>query len=211
MSHHRASLGRVTSAALLLAVTLAGCLGKGGTTTRYYLVDPVAYSAPESAAAPAAVEIMNLHIPQYLERFQIATRTGDNGIIYAEYHQWGESLRKNLLRSMARNLSALLGTTDVSTPLNRSLAAPDWRITIHIDQFEQDVDGLVRLKARWQVLDARIPKAVPTTHALELESATALGKGDFGPMVAAMSELYGQLAEAVAASIQAGAAPEAGP
>ena len=72
MAHHRASLGRVTCAALLLALTLAGCLGKGGTTTRYYLVDPVAFTAPESAA-PLAVDIMDLHIPQYLERFQIAT------------------------------------------------------------------------------------------------------------------------------------------
>ncbi len=204
MAQHRTSPGRGIGATLLLALALAGCLGKGGTTTRYYLVDPVSYTAPESAAAPAAVEIMDLHIPQYLERFQIATRTGDNGIVYAEYHQWGENLRKNLLRTMARNLSGLLGVTDVSTPLNRSLAAPDFRIQIHIDQFEQDVDGHVRLKARWQVLDARAPQAVPATHGLELESATAIEQRDFGPMAAAMSELYGQLAEAIAASIQDG-------
>ncbi|OGT79203.1 MAG: hypothetical protein A3H91_09885 [Gammaproteobacteria bacterium RIFCSPLOWO2_02_FULL_61_13] len=211
MAHHRASLGRVTCAALLLALSMAGCLGKGGTTTRYYLVDPVAFTAAESAAPPPAVEIMDLHIPQYLERFQIATRTGKNGIVYAEYHQWGESLRKNLLRTMARNLSALLGITDVSTPLNRSLATPAWRIQIHIDQFEQDVDGHVRLKAHWQILDARAPQAVPETHALELESAVAMDKGDFGPMVAAMSELYGQLAEDIAASISTDASADQEP
>jgi uncharacterized lipoprotein YmbA len=85
------------------------------------------------------------------------------------------------------------------------LAAPAYRIQIHIDQFEQDVDGHVRLKARWQVLDARAPQAEPATHGLELESAAAIDKGDFGPMVAAMSELYGQLAEAIAASIPDGA------
>ena len=211
MAHHRASLGRVTCAALLLALSLAGCLGKGGTTTRYYLVDPVAFTAPESTAVAPAVDIIDLHIPQYLERFQIATRTGNNGIVYAEYHQWGENLRKNLLRTMARNLSGLLATADVSTPLNRSLAAPDYRLQIHIDQFEQDVDGHVRLKARWQVLDARASQAVPESHGLELESAAAIDQGEFGPMVAAMSELYGQLAERIADSIPGAAHAEAGP
>ena len=174
-------------------------------------MDPVAYTTPESAAAITAVEIMDLHIPQYLERFQIATRTGDNGIVYAEYHQWGENLRKNLLRTMARNLSGLLGVTDVSTPLNRSMAAPDFRIQIHIDQFERDLDGMVRLKAHWQVLDARTPQAAPATHDLALESAADVGERDFGPMVAAMSELYGQLSEAIAASIQNGAGAQQEP
>jgi len=205
MAHHRTFPGRGIGAALLLALAVAGCLGKGGTTTHYYLVDPVAVPAPDSAATPPAVEIMDLLIPQYLERFQIATRTGNNGIVYSEYHQWGENLRKNLLRTMARNLSGLLGATDVSTPLNRSMAAPDYRVQIHIDQFEQDLDGHVRLKARWQVLDARTPKAVPATHELELESAAVIDKGDFGPMAASMSELFGQLAAAIAASIRDGA------
>jgi len=201
MAHHRTFLGRGIGATLLLALALAGCLGKGGTTTLYYLVDPVTLTAPVSDMSPPSVEIMDLHIPQYLERFQIATRTGDNGIVYSEYHQWGENLRKNLLRTMARNLSGLLGATDVSTPLNRSMSTPDYRIQIHIDQFEQDQDGHVRLKARWQVLDAHTSGAVPATHGLELESAAVIDKGDFGPMAASMSGLFGQLAEAIAASI----------
>lgn len=202
MSLSRISPGRRYLAVTLSALLLAGCLGKGGTSTRYYLVDP---AAPESVAPPAtpllAVELMDLEIPQYLERFQIATRTGGNGIVYAEYHQWGESLRKNLLRTMARNLALLLGTSDVSTPLNRSLARPDYRVQVHVDQFEQDVDGRVRLKARWQVLDARAERAAPTSHVAQLESEEAYGAGEFEQVVAAMTRLYGTLATQVAASI----------
>lgn len=211
MAQSRASMGRGTIATLLLAFVLSGCLGKGGTSTRYYLVDPLPFPAAEPVAQPLAVEIMDLHIPQYLERFQIATRTGNNGIVYSEYHQWGESLRKNLLRTMARNLSGLLATTDVSTPLNRSLAPPDFRIQIHIDQFEQDVDGRVRLKAHWQILEVRANQAAPATHALELESADTIDKGDFGPMVAAMTDLYGRLAERIATGIPAPAGPRPDP
>lgn len=188
-------------AAALAVLLLAGCLGKGGTTTHYYLVDPANLEPAATAVAPVAVEIMDLEIPQYLERFQIATRSGANGVVYAEYHQWGESLRKNLLRTLSRNLSVLLGTPDVGTPLNRSLTAPDFRVQVHIDQFEQDVDGHVRLKARWQILDARVEGAVPTTHAAELESSQSFDRGEYAPMVAAMSELYGMLAVDIAAGM----------
>lgn len=191
-------------AALLLPLLLAGCLGKGGTTTRYYLVDPV--PAQPVADSLLAVEIMDLEIPQYLERFQIATRSGANGITYAEYHQWGEALRKNLLRTLALNLSGLLGTTDVATPLNRSLAAPDWRVQVHVDQFEQDVDGHVRLKARWQVLDARAALATPVSGAAELESEQAIARGDYGSMVTAMGVLFGELAGRIAMDIAPAAA-----
>lgn len=202
MTDTRTSTRRL--AALLPALLLAGCLGKGGTTTHYYLVDPVPSQAVTGATP--AVEIMDLEIPQYLERFQIATRSGANGIVYAEYHQWGEALRKNLLRTLARNLSGLLGTTDIATPLNRSLAAPDWRVQVHVDQFEQDVDGHVRLKARWQVLDSRTAAAAPVSGAAELESEEAFGRGDYGPMVAAMGALYGELAGRIAADISMPAA-----
>ncbi len=199
MAPARFSPARRVAAALAMLL-LAGCLGKGGTTTRYYLVDPAPLE-PAAAGAPVAVEIMDLEIPQYLERFQIATRSGANGIVYAEYHQWGESLRKNLLRTLSRNLSVLLGTPDVGTPLNRSLTAPDYRVQVHIDQFEQDVDGHVRLKARWQILDTRVEGAVPATHAAELESAESFDRNEFAPMVAAMSELYGTLAGRIASGI----------
>ena len=54
-------------------------------------------------------------------------------------------MRKNLLRTMARNLSKLLTTIDIGTPLNRSASTPDYRIQIYIDQFEQDIDKKVKV------------------------------------------------------------------
>jgi uncharacterized lipoprotein YmbA len=204
MASNRIRPARRRCAALLLPLLVGGCLGKGGTTTRYYLIEPVALAAAP-AATPLSVEIMDLEIPQYLERFQIATRSGASGIVYAEYHQWGESLRKNLLRTMARNLSALLGTPDVSTPLNRSLAPPDFRVRIHIDRFEQDVDGHVSLGARWQVLDARAAGATPATRAAELESDSTPARGEYARMVEEMAALYGTLAGRIAGDIAAAA------
>jgi uncharacterized lipoprotein YmbA len=184
---------------LLSLLLLAGCLGGGGKSLRYYLVDPVEVGMP-AAGAPLAVEIIDVHIPQYLERFQIAVRTGSGAVSYSDFHQWGENLRKNLMRTLALNLSALLGTTDVSTPLNRSFSKPDWRIHVHIDRFEQDADGTVRLAARWQVI-AGEPGSTPATHEASLESDERIGKGDYEGMVAAMRNLYGDLSRRIVNSL----------
>ena len=109
---------------LLLTVLLSGCMGGGATTpVRYYLIDPIDYSNNSvKSVRELKIAIIDLHIPQYLERFHIAKRTNVSQLEFSENNQWGESLRKNLLRTLARNLSSLLSTADIGTPLNRSLS-----------------------------------------------------------------------------------------
>ena len=95
---------------LYVVCLLNSCAGAGSTaSTRYYLIDPAEYpSASLKSVRPLSIEITSLHIPQYLERFHIATRISKSQLEFSESNQWGENLRKNLLRTMARNLSTLL-------------------------------------------------------------------------------------------------------
>ncbi len=190
------------SVMLLLSLLLAGCLGGGATTpVRYYLVDAVdPVNVPFSSDKPLIIEIIDLHIPQYLERFNIATRSAENRLEFSEYNQWGENLRKNLMRTMARNLSKLLSTVDIWTPLNRSMSLPDYRIQIYIEKFEQDIDGKVRLVARWQLSDATEPKPLDV-YSAELESKIMIEESDFDQIVSVMRELYGEFSDRIAATI----------
>jgi len=186
---------------LVIAFVLGGC-GGGISSVRYYLVDPVAYSDVEAATATGlAVEILDVQVPQYLERFHIATRDAENQLRFSENHQWGENLRKNLLRTLAMNLSALLATNDVSTPLNRSMSSPVYRIQVHIEQFERDADGVVKLVARWQISGIDISFPV-TTHKAELTSGISIPEGDYDRLVAVMQDLFGRLSETIAATVR---------
>lgn len=187
------------AAVLILPALLAGC-GGGNAAIRYYVLDPVAQEPLLSGNTDLAVEIRDLTIPQYLERFNIATRRDGNRLQLSETHQWGENLRKNLLRTLARNLSALLGTADVATPLNRSASLPDYRLQINIEQFERDTDGHVRLAARWQITGGENGEPLGM-HTATLQSGAAVGAGDYAAIVAAMQALYGRFSRAVAASI----------
>ena len=123
-----------------LLLGLTACGSGGGSPIRYYLIDPVEQDSVVDKAG-MQIQILDLHIPQYLERFQLAARSGRNQLTFSDNHQWGENLRKNLLRTTSRNLSRLLGTADVGTPISRSSTQPQFRVLISIEQFDQGSDG----------------------------------------------------------------------
>jgi uncharacterized lipoprotein YmbA len=196
------SICKIAFSALIFVILLSGCFGAGGkkVTTKYYLIDPVESVALNlKSTRPLAIEIIDVHLPQYLERFHIATRIGENRLKFSESNQWGENLRKNLMRTMSRNLSRLLSTQDISTPLNRSSSLPDYRVQIYIEQFEEDIDHKVKLSARWQLSksDSLQPLGI---YNHEMVSSEIEGD-DYDQMVSLMRTLYGELSSKIAMSI----------
>lgn len=184
-------------AVTMTAAVLAAC-GGGAATTRFFIVDPVD-STPLPGATGAAVEILDLRVPQYLERPRIASRTGANELAFSQFNQWGDNLRKNLARTMARNLSTMLDTVDVSTPYTRSSSSPAYRLLVHIDEFEQAANGHARIVARWQVVDAQ--GRTLTTEGARLESATPLAPQDHAAVVGELRNLFGELSQRIAESV----------
>lgn len=208
MQHHIQS-HRPGLVLLLLMFMLGGC-GGGSTAVRYYLVDPVQYNDIPANTNPAlAIEILEVQVPQYLEEFHIATRRQANQLHFTETSQWGENLRKNLLRTLARNLSVLLESNDVATPLNRSMSIPDYRIQVHIEQFERDSDGTVRLIAGWQV-SGKATNGLIFTLKADLQGSGYIAEDDFDSIVAEMQKLFGQLSQQIADSVRAAASNPGG-
>jgi uncharacterized protein len=192
---------------VLLLITvcalLTGCFGSGSKNgLSYYLIDSVEANAPEiDTENQLAIELIDLHIPRYLERFQIVTRNGDNRLHFSESNQWGGNLRKNLLRTLAVNLAIRLSTIDVGTPLNRSATLPDYRVQVHVAKFELDNYGKVQLAARWQLSNAD-EEELGMYHA-SLQSDSNIDDGDYDQIVADMQDLFAGLCDQISASILA--------
>jgi uncharacterized lipoprotein YmbA len=203
MRDNNYSLLKLVFSALMLLVLLAACSGGGKKiATKYYLIDPVEYDAINfTSDKPLAIEIIDVHIPQYLERFHIATRIGENRLKFSESNQWGENLRKNLMRTLSRNLSRLLSTQDIGTPLNRSSSLPDYRVQIYIEQFEQGIDNMVRLAARWQISATDMPEPLAIYN--EEMLGTVIEQDNYEQMVTSMRQLFGELSMKIAESILA--------
>jgi len=202
MQHSNHSTLKLIFSTLILTTMLTSCFGSGGekVITKYYLIDPVEFEALNFISDKAlAIEIIDVHIPQYLERFQIATRVGENRLKFSESNQWGENLRKNLMRTLSRNLSRLLSTQDIGTPLNRSSSSPEYRVQLYIEQFERDVDHKVRLSARWQISGKQSSKPLGVYN--QDVVSPVIEDNDYEQMVTIMRQLYGDLSRKIAESI----------
>lgn len=198
IQHHWRPLTIVLS----LSFMLSACIGGGDTPAiRYYLLEPVETENALSAdTSGLKLEVIDLQVPQYLERFHIATRRGENELEFSEFHQWGENLRKNLMRTLAGNLSRQLKTDNIATPLERTASIPDLRLQVYIERFDQGSDGRVSLEARWQLSSPGTEQAGEVQRFSSI-SQTINAPGDYVAMVAAMQAQYVQLCNAIAASI----------
>ena len=183
---------------VLMLFILVGCGSMGATPIRYYLIDPVEQQALQDKN-DLSIQILNLSIPQYLQRFQIATRSGTNQLMFADNHQWGENFQKNLQRTMARNLANLLNTPDIGTPVTRSGSVPEFTLLVYIEQFDQTSRGQVILAGRFQVNDGLSHKVL-TTRSFEFEGRR-IDRTDYSQMVVSMQSLFSDLCNELAETI----------
>ena len=181
-------------------VLLAGC-SSSAEAVRYYLIEPVSVAGATSEG-DMSIEIVDLEIPQYLERLQIASRRPNSQLVFASSHQWGENLRKNLTRALARNLTNLLGTAAIGTPANRLSSLPAYRLTVYIERFERGADGYVHLLTRWQLIHRETSETI-INSSNEYMSERRIDSPDFAGTVFAMSELLGEFSQTVAHRIEA--------
>ena len=74
-----ASVIRIIAVMLLSVLLLSACLGGSGGTIRYYLVNPVDFSAASTIPAKKlAIEIIDLHVPQPV----ISSTGAENGAFH---------------------------------------------------------------------------------------------------------------------------------
>jgi uncharacterized lipoprotein YmbA len=199
------NVGRYRLFALTLVVFamtgLAGCLGGSSPAVRFYVLSPITETPATDPEKPLAIEISSVHLPQYLDRPHLVTRSGNNRLKILQSHQWGGNLRKDMLRTLAVNLSQLLNTPNVTIASHRSTALGDYRISIEIIKFEKDTDNHVRLSAQWQITTGIELKPL-ITEITTLSSDSPATEDNYDEVVAMMSEQYAELAKIIASAIQ---------
>ncbi|MBF0188596.1 MAG: membrane integrity-associated transporter subunit PqiC [Magnetococcales bacterium] len=143
---------------LTVPLFISGCLAPSSQATRFYVLTPLADSSAihiarsTTRAQPISLEIRSLHLPQYLDRPQIVTRAGPNQLTLAEYDQWGGNLRKNMGRTLVKNLSSLLETPDVAmAPRRPPSTVFRYRLDIEVLAYELNAEGTTTLSVLWRL------------------------------------------------------------
>jgi uncharacterized lipoprotein YmbA len=192
---------------MIRSLTVAACAllaACGGTTPTHFYTLSSLMAAP-GEAMPAAAKNLTLGVgpvtlPQYLNRPQIVTRDGSNRMILADFDSWIEPIDGLFARTLAEDLSLLLGTDEVVQLPERRPVRLDYRVAVDVTRFDVDSSGNAVLDARWQLSrddDERLLRAARSTVVEPVKP------GDQAAAAQGLSRALGAMSRQIAAAIAA--------
>jgi uncharacterized lipoprotein YmbA len=185
----------------LFLVILTGC--GSSAPTRFYLLNSL--SGPETGQLVSdskdsmVIGIGPVTIPEYLDRFQIVTRTSNNKINLAEFDQWAEPMNENVSRVLVENLSQMLSTNNVSLFPSKVSDNLDYQIQIEIVDFEGKFGDKASLSVRWSILGDKGKRVLIKRKSNFKES---VGSGNYEVLVAAMNKMLEDFSREIAETIK---------
>ena len=189
-----ARLGRKLAGLLFVAGVLAGC----GTSPEpdFYTLEPVKPATTQSLVAKVALR--QVAIAGYLDRPQMVQFQDAYRIDINEYSRWAEPFGQMLSRVLVVNLSNSLPQSTVFLESYLGEIPSEMAVDVGVSRFEANKDGTITLEAQWVVRTGlqrkfafagrRSFSGTPTRPCIDDD-------------VAVMSELMGELSDAIAASL----------
>jgi uncharacterized lipoprotein YmbA len=148
----------VVAVALALAA-LYGCAGS--PKSDFYTLSPAAAQTDMPPAAPIAVLITVVTVPDLVDRPQIVVRSGDNKVDIDEFARWADPLKSQIPRVIRADLGQLLNSPLVSTYAVGGDPASAYRVQLDIQRFDAALGEAVTVDVLWSVAGAKRPKHGP--------------------------------------------------
>ena len=191
---------RATRAILALGAALAtGCLGRGSPTEFYTLSASTGrQEAPLGARAELGLVVGPIEFPRYLDRPGIVARDGSHRLVVSEEARWAGSLRDDILRVVADDLGARLGTARVAVYPVEPRFQPDYRVLLDIREFEGARGEAVVLRVRWTIASGSDGHALAVEESVVEQPVASAAWADY---VAAQGAALGQVTRAIAARL----------
>ncbi|ODP31734.1 hypothetical protein A9762_25820 [Pandoraea sp. ISTKB] len=200
------------AAAATLALVLTGCASP--QSTFYTLTDATGTTGAANAgattgaiapAAPYAVEVSPVAVPEQVDRPQIVVTRGGGRVDILEESRWSAPLKTELTSTISRDLTQRLGAMDVYG-LPRADGLTVYRVSTSVQRFESVPGEQAALTAVWSV------RKVPGDMVLTCRFAgTEPASDGIAGVVTAQRKLVDRLADgignAIASSAQGTAAP----
>jgi len=185
---------------VVAALLVAGCLGRS-PRPEFYRLEPTAVGAAPAASLPKlGIAVGAIEFPRYLDRPEIVTRDGDQRLALASAQRWGGTLRSEVQRVLADDLSALLGTPRIAVYPVEPRFPVAWRVLFDVRSFEGVRGERVVLRVRWIVASGADGRAVAVEESV-IEQPVASDTWD--AYVAAHSAALGAVTRQIAERIVA--------
>lgn len=142
------------SLVLILFLLCTSCIqiGDAPPPMNYYLL--------ESLTEPSTIPLTNgsnIHMelksfPEYLDRLQIVTYNGNNGIHFKDNERWAEPVQDNLMRVVRENLSKLMPSSDISVGPWESSRTNATKIELVFNHFSGQLGKHTKIDIRWAIV-----------------------------------------------------------
>ncbi len=184
-----------------LWVVLSGCTSS--PSSRFYILSSLATPGPETKPLSdercLSLGVGPIKIPDYLDRPQIITRVAQDEFALAEFDRWAGSLKDNLTRVLADNLSVLLCTKTISLFPWVGGIPIDYRIEMEVIRMDGSLGGNVSLEAWWIIFSGDKRQILLTKRSNVME---ATGGKDYKSLVSAQSRALEKLSREIAEAIR---------
>ena len=137
---------------IILALGLTLCACGRSKQADFYLLNPIPPKMhPTHHYTDLKIGIDSIRTPAFTEKPQLLIYDGVNQVQLEEFHQWAESLDKNIKRVIKTNLYTLLpGIVIEDAPWNIDFK-PNYTVQIDISEFKIDRFGNSSLRANYIV------------------------------------------------------------
>ncbi len=204
---------RRTATALAVAILALGCLGRSPGVRQYTLGSVPGGASAGSAefragSAEFGVALGPVTFPPYLQRPQLVTRNASSELFVDARNRWAGGFEANVLRALADDLSARLGTPWVVVAPEDAPLPPAYRIAVDFLRFEGQPGAELVLRARWVIREQEGDRVWSGGGAIR----RPLADEGTESLVAAHEAALGELADAIAAPLaEARRSPEGSP
>ena len=183
--------------ALCASVALVGC-GSSPEPTFYALAPSHGAAQP---GAPRAIRIRRLAIPPYLDRPEVVRGLVNHRLAIAADERWGAPLDEMLGRVLAEDVEQRSPGSLVFSETGAISVDADATVEVDLQRLEVDPSGEVTLVADVAVERGQAHTASASRAVNLKKSPSAAGTPG---LVAAMSDLVGELADQITALLRAG-------
>lgn len=109
-----------------------------------------------------SVGIGSVVLPDYLDRPQMVTFKGPHRLHLSEFHRWACRLDGEIARAMGKNVSMLLGTSNVAIfPWDQS-KSPDFKVDLTFYHFEGTLGESFHIQGVWTLTQKKNKNAIST-------------------------------------------------
>jgi len=192
--------------AVAVSALLGGCFGSSPSSRFYTLASGEVREIPSSERMEALVRVGPVSMPSYLDRRQIVTRNGLNGIEIAEYERWGGSLDEEIIRVLVNDLSVRLADRGIYVAPWSSVSLAEapvvYRIPLGIYRFDGIPGEVAVLETTWAVVmkKEKLEKVIVARESTIIEM---VARKDYDALVAAMGKTVERLGNEIAVCLSA--------